>query len=63
MKPCPICRRKLVEGSPAPFCSQRCADVDLGRWVTGAYAIPASDASDDDPEAVAPDPARDDGSD
>jgi hypothetical protein len=23
-----------------PFCSQRCRDVDLGRWLKGAYAIP-----------------------
>jgi endogenous inhibitor of DNA gyrase (YacG/DUF329 family) len=37
---CPIC------GKPAapeyrPFCSKRCADVDLQRWLTGGYAIPA----------------------
>ena len=33
-----------------PFCSKRCADVDLGRWLTGAYAIPAEeeDRPDDD---------------
>ena len=45
-KPCPTC------GAPAihelfPFCSSRCADVDLGRWLQGAYAIPAVDAADD----------------
>ena len=45
-KPCPTC------GAPAtkktrPFCSKRCADVDLGRWFQGAYAIPAVDAADD----------------
>jgi endogenous inhibitor of DNA gyrase (YacG/DUF329 family) len=40
---CPICGRDAV---PAyrPFCSRRCADVDLGRWLTGAYAIPADEA-------------------
>ena len=42
---CPIC------GEPAlaafkPFCSRRCADVDLQRWLTGGYAIPVAD----DPE-------------
>jgi len=36
---CPICGRL---GAPAyrPFCSRRCADVDLARWLGGAYAIP-----------------------
>ena len=39
-----------------PFCSRRCADVDLGRWLTGGYAIPASEDEPDDPEdsAAAP---------
>ena len=35
-----------------PFCSKRCADVDLGRWLTGAYVIPGRDGdaaiADDD---------------
>jgi endogenous inhibitor of DNA gyrase (YacG/DUF329 family) len=26
-----------------PFCSKRCADVDLNRWLTGSYAIPAEE--------------------
>ena len=34
----------------APFCTQRCADLDLGRWLKGSYVIPA--APD---EAEAPD--------
>ena len=29
-----------------PFCSRRCADVDLGRWMTGAYAVPSTDPDD-----------------
>ena len=33
--------------SPRPFCSKRCADIDLGRWFQGSYAIPAVDAADD----------------
>lgn len=46
MSKCPIC------GAPAnlkarPFCSSRCADVDLGRWFQGKYGIPAVDAADD----------------
>lgn len=37
---CPICR-KPVQPDYRPFCSKRCADVDLQRWFTGAYAVPA----------------------
>ena len=46
---CPICAR----GSDAkykPFCSRRCADVDLGKWLTGGYAIPAQAIEDENPE-------------
>lgn len=40
---CPICKKATV---PAyrPFCSKRCADIDLGRWLKGDYAIPAERA-------------------
>lgn len=52
---CPICQRP-TEPRWRPFCSRRCADVDLGRWVTGGYRLqtedPADDAEDDgDPSA------------
>jgi hypothetical protein len=36
---CPVCRRP-AEPRWRPFCSRRCADVDLGRWLTGGYALP-----------------------
>ncbi len=39
-KPCPICG-KPADPKTRPFCSRRCADVDLHRWLTGAYAVPA----------------------
>ena len=39
---CPICQ-KDTDPKYRPFCSKRCADVDLGRWLTGAYAIPAEE--------------------
>ncbi len=50
---CPVCSKE-TDPKYRPFCSRRCADVDLGRWLTGGYAIPAEDApdaaaSDDDP--------------
>lgn len=48
---CPICGRE-TRAETRPFCSRRCADVDLGRWLTGAYRIPARGLGDDpDPEA------------
>ncbi len=45
-KPCPVCSAPPV-AAYAPFCSKRCADVDLGRWLNGSYAIPAVEAEDD----------------
>ena len=38
-EPCPICD-KPSDAKYAPFCSKRCADVDLSRWLKGNYAIP-----------------------
>ena len=38
--PCPICNR-AAKADYAPFCSKRCADVDLHRWLSGGYAVPA----------------------
>ena len=39
---CPICGRPSTERY-RPFCSRRCADVDLARWLRGSYAIPDTD--------------------
>ena len=36
---CPICRKKDATPEYKPFCSKRCADIDLGRWFNGGYAI------------------------
>ena len=41
-RPCPICG-KPAQQEYRPFCSKRCADVDLQRWLSGLYAIPSSD--------------------
>ncbi len=48
---CPICGKPAVERFK-PFCSKRCADVDLQRWFTGRYAVPAVEEEDgpDEPE-------------
>jgi uncharacterized protein len=43
---CPICSRPTVT-KYRPFCSRRCADVDLGRWFSGAYAIAAEPVADE----------------
>ena len=48
-RPCPICSKPSTKGN-YPFCSQRCKDVDLSRWLTGSYAIPAEE--EDDPDDV-----------
>jgi endogenous inhibitor of DNA gyrase (YacG/DUF329 family) len=40
--PCPICHKPAVEAE-RPFCSRRCTDIDLGRWLKGDYAIPVSE--------------------
>ncbi|HKL69956.1 DNA gyrase inhibitor YacG [Salibaculum sp.] len=42
---CPICR-KPADTRYRPFCSKRCADVDLGKWFGGDYAVPSSDPED-----------------
>ncbi|MGF1554251.1 MAG: DNA gyrase inhibitor YacG [Paracoccaceae bacterium] len=41
---CPICNQRPSEPAFRPFCSKRCADVDLGRWLNGAYAVPGEPA-------------------
>ena len=45
-KRCPTCGVSAIYET-RPFCSKRCADIDLGQWFQGAYAIPAVDAADD----------------
>lgn len=50
-RPCPICG-KASHQKFHPFCSNRCAQVDLNRWLGGNYAIPAAeqDVPDGDEE-------------
>jgi len=42
---CPICA-KPADPAYRPFCSRRCADVDLARWLSGAYRVPSEDPED-----------------
>jgi len=44
---CPICGKPRMPDY-RPFCSKRCADLDLGRWLKGGYAIPATPDDDED---------------
>jgi endogenous inhibitor of DNA gyrase (YacG/DUF329 family) len=48
---CPICGRPR-RAEHRPFCSRRCADVDLHRWLTAAYVISGGEAAED--EVAAP---------
>ena len=42
---CPICR-KPTDPAHRPFCSERCANLDLARWLGGEYAFPSTDPED-----------------
>ncbi|MFT6675133.1 MAG: endogenous inhibitor of DNA gyrase (YacG/DUF329 family) [Sulfitobacter sp.] len=42
---CPICAQ-ATSASYRPFCSRRCADVDLAKWMNGSYAVPSRDPED-----------------
>jgi uncharacterized protein len=46
-KPCPICGKPANDTS-RPFCSERCRDVDLNRWLSNSYAIPGRSNEDED---------------
>jgi len=47
---CPICRKPAVAAF-RPFCSKRCADVDLNRWFSGAYVVAGKEEEDEDGSA------------
>lgn len=43
---CPVCGKSAVRRYK-PFCSKRCADVDLNRWLTGVYAVETDETPED----------------
>jgi endogenous inhibitor of DNA gyrase (YacG/DUF329 family) len=60
---CPICAKsfeiaKLDDLPSFPFCSDRCRLIDLGRWIDGAYTVPAESSP---PSSPPPNPSDDDG--
>ena len=48
---CPVCGKPADE-KYRPFCSKRCADIDLNRWLSGVYAVPVKEEEDEDGERV-----------
>ncbi len=46
---CPICG-KPAQAATRPFCSKRCRDVDLNRWLSGTYVVPGAEAEDEGSE-------------
>ena len=55
---CPTCKKPAVP-EYRPFCSRRCADVDLARWFRGDYALPGRDGEAVDEAAPARDASED----
>lgn len=59
-KKCVLCG-KPQDAAYRPFCSKRCADIDLGRWLKGSYSIPARPEGEMDNPAPPPEaPSNDD---
>ena len=50
---CPVCG-KPADTKYRPFCTKRCADVDLGRWLKESYRVPTDDGQDDAPPPSRP---------
>ena len=46
-RPCPQCSKLSVEAY-YPFCSKRCADIDLNRWLSGSYSVPVVELEPED---------------
>ncbi len=49
---CPICSKE-TDVKYRPFCSKRCADVDLAKWLGGVYSTPSNDPEDMEEAALA----------
>ena len=45
---CPICGKEFIDMKYRPFCSKRCADIDLGNWFSGKYKFEATELDDED---------------
>ena len=50
MPPCPICSRPALprsQNDAAPFCTPRCKQIDLGKWLSDGYRIPTLEEPDE----------------
>ena len=56
-RPCPECGKPSARAT-FPFCSERCKNVDLNRWLTGAYVIPRPLENDEEAEPEMPEEGR-----
>ena len=56
---CPICGKETLHAF-RPFCSKRCADIDLAKWMNGSYAVPSErdEDVDDELDRAVPKPVR-----
>ncbi|MEI9406375.1 DNA gyrase inhibitor YacG [Mesorhizobium argentiipisi] len=58
-RPCPECGKPSAR-EHYPFCSARCKDIDLNRWLKGAYVIPGRDGEEEEDDAPKPSPSLED---
>ena len=49
---CPICSKQTDNDKYRPFCSKRCADIDLGNWFNGSYSMVAQNLDEEDYEEL-----------
>ena len=49
---CPICKKEFTDTKYRPFCSKRCADIDLGNWFNEAYKVPVVDLDEQELEEL-----------
>ena len=45
---CPICKKEVEDLKYKPFCSKRCADIDLGNWFCEKYTIAATELNEEE---------------
>jgi endogenous inhibitor of DNA gyrase (YacG/DUF329 family) len=53
---CPICDKHFdpAASKAMPFCSERCRQIDLGRWLREAYSVPIERDPEEDSEGAPP---------
>jgi endogenous inhibitor of DNA gyrase (YacG/DUF329 family) len=66
MPRCPVCKREVAprsQNASFPFCSDRCALIDLGRWLGGDYRIAVRPEENEDEEQASAAAAGEEGAD